>query len=262
MKSFKSFMVTKKKNSGVIPAPIHFKICASNRNFKEDWTPRPLTPYQNWLAELPNKNLAAGPHYVSNKLAETNNYSPEEEKAIEAYSAHHDGDPDDDAPDKKDWHSYQINSALINNKPIPSHLKDTEAGLESAIRNNPIRHNVHVFSGLSFNPMDHVDENGRMTSPAYISATHDKYIAAEYAGPYREYAEPLRGQSDSHIMEIHLKSGDPATHIERVTLKPDEHETLINKGVTLKHLKTETLKNPDEYNLNRVVHVHHFAVER
>ena len=26
--------------------------------------------------------------------------------------------------------------------------------------------------------------------------------------------------------------------------------------------KTETLKNPDEYNLNRVVHVHHFAIER
>ena len=250
MKSFKSFIAPRKK-SGVTPSPVHFKDRA-NRNFKEEWTPRPLTDYQKWLGELPNKHLGAGPHPVSNKLAESNNYTPEEESAIEAYTAHHDSeDPDDDVPDKKDWHSYQINNALINNKPIPSHLKDTEAGLESAIKNNPIRHNVHVFSGVSFNPMDHVDENGRMQSPAYMSTTHDKYIAAEYA-------EPLLGQPVSHIMEIHLNAGDPATHVEHVTLKPDEHETIINKGVTLRHLKTETFNDGPGYR----VHVHHFAIER
>lgn len=263
MKSFISFL-NENVDRGVIPEipeVIHFKYGVKKKkkqSVKEDRTTPVDTgrSYQGWLAELPNKHLGAGPHYVSDKLAETNKFKPKEKKAIEAYTGHHDGDPDDDMSDEqKDWHSYKINHALINNKPIPKHLKATEAGLESAIKNNPIQHEVHSFSGVSFNPMDHVDKNGRMKSPAYISTSHDKYVAFEYSHPTPQ------DRNTSHVMQFHLKPGDPATHVEKETTKPGEYETVIGKGVTLKHIKTETYHSaPGEQ--PHTYHVHHFEIER
>jgi len=255
MKNFSSFVFSKKKNSGVLSSPIHFKFSASNRHFKENYTPRPPTPYEQWLSESPNTHLGSTPYEISQKLSKHNKFTPDQEEAIRSYTGHHDGDPDDDNPRKEDWHSYQINRALIDGRHMPWHLEDTVNDLESAIKSNPIQHNVNVFSGVSFDPREDLDENGTMKSPAFISGSHDKHVAGEYA-------DPFQNKHSSHMIEIHLKPGDPATHVEQQTLKPDEYETIINKGVTLRHLGTEKFENPDEYDPDRAVYVHRFAIER
>ena len=273
MKSFRAFIEAKLRDSHIpsIPHVISFREKHEKNSVKEDRSTPIVTgrTHQSWLAEPANKHLVPSssadssslasrehPEHVSNKLSETNKFNPKEKKAIAAYTGHHDGDPDDDISDEQgDWHSYKINHALINNKPIPRHLKATEAGLESAVRSNPIQHRVHVFSGVSFNPLDHVDNKGRMRSPAYISASHDKYTATQYSQP------TAQDRNASHIIQFHLKPGDPATHVEKESLKPGEYETVIGKGAILKHIKTETYRSgPGEH--PHVYHVHHFSIER
>ena len=243
MKSFKSFMVTKKKNSGVIPTPIHFK---SNLYIKENES---SGEYDDWLYDdTDNRNLGRDESSISKKLSETNNFKPEEKKAIKAYTGH--SDPEN----QRVWQSYQLNHSLINNKPIPPHLQHIDDGLSSAIKNNPIQHRVRVYSGLSFNPMDHVDKDGKMKSPAYISATHAKNVATEFSHPNMDDPD------STHIMQIHLNPGDPATHVDAESSNPGEHETIINKGVTLQHLMTETYTGHPLWGDDHTVHVHHFGI--
>jgi len=277
MKSFRNFITNNEiENSGVAPRIIHFKFGKKKKQsyVKEDTSSN--RSYRGWMREPSNTHLGPGPHPVSVELSKTNNYTPKEEAAIEGYTGHNDSEkpdyaedpygtyrPDDDGgSEPQDWHSYKINKALIENRPIPEHLRDTEAGLSSAIRNNPIPRDVDVFSGVSFDPRKQTNKDGIMTSPAYISASHDKFITSEYVNP-------IDGVN-SHIMQIHLKAGDPATHVESTTLKPDEFETIIHKGVKLRHMGTETLNDdtggyPGQYSWNQkpqFVHIHHFAVER
>jgi len=178
--------------------------------------------------------------------------SPGEQESIRGYIDKNDSPyREDESP--KTWHSYKINSALINNKPIPDHLKQTHDGLSSAITNNPMRVHLHTYSGVSFDPRKHLDENGKMRSPAFMSTTHDKRLAHIFAEKKARSSRPM------HIMHIHLKPGDSALPVTGFSEFRDEHETILNKNTVLQHKGTTVHQDPDS---GQRVYVHHFEVAR
>ena len=280
MRTFKTYTLTKLKKkeegAGLAPAPIHFKhieelssiepkgVMPTAVHFKNILTDKKqklneakAQDFRAWMkdrsdnAHLSKKKFDRDVHNkeVADKLHSTNNFSAEHLKHITKYT----GDPDNDGAAV----SSQLNKSLIKNKGEPSkaHKKTTE-GLSHAIENNKLNHEVHVYSGTSFDPREHIDKKGKLKSHAFISATHDKEIAAGYA---QKAAQNRGSNSSGHIMKIHLKPGDPATHVGRHSYYNGEHETVINRNTTLKHEKTTSHWSPGE---ERYYHIHHMSVAK
>jgi hypothetical protein len=270
MKTFKKYISKKEKRSGLVPASIHFKNIEdmlesagimpaevhfknilSNKKKKLDEA-KSSDGLQSWITDREdNKHISkkrdSNAHHeeIAEKLNSTNNFSTEHLKHIRKYT----GDPDKNGESV----SQKLNKSLIKNKGEPSkaHEKTTNV-LSHAIKNNRLPHEVHVYSGTSFDPRKHMDNKNRLKSHAFISATHDKGVAAIFAhkGAKRSYAP-------AHIMKIHLKPGDPATHVSRHAHFDGEHETIIDRNTTLKHEKMESHWSPNQ---ERWYHIHHMSV--
>ena len=293
MKTFKQHNKEKKmkdgEGSGVIPAPIHFKhfadidigtgtipaaihfkhihkkkrekldevsknVLAAPANAepaKPKKTKVKKNPFHRWiddtsdnehLSTLGNNNNRH--NEISKKLHSTNKFTANHEDAIQGYT-------NDSAGGEPG--SQTINKPLIKgkfaNKTHQKNVEDHAKRLDTAIDKNKIKHDVHVYSGTSFNPMKHMDEKGRLHSPAYISATHSRPVAGGYAQSGGE------GYNMRHIMHIHLKKGDPATHVSRVSEFSGEHETLIKRGVTLQHHGHEDHGDSDAETWYRIHHM-------
>jgi hypothetical protein len=265
MKTFKQHSKEKKhkeEGSGIVPAPIHFKhfepidigtgkIPAAihfkhvhDKKKEKLEEAKKIDPIMKWMGDrsdnthLSSKKSDSAFHKeISNKLSSSNNYTPEHAKAIAKYTG------TDSGP---------LNNALIKGKSVKKHEAHAKS-LDSAIDNNRIQHDVHVYSGTSFNPMHHMDEKGRLHSPAYISATHARSVAAGYA----QHGGKSYGMR--HIVHIHLKAGDPATHVSHLSDYDDEHETIIKRGTTLQHHGHEDHYSPNDEAWYRI---HHMSIAK
>lgn len=279
MKTFKQHTKEKKKEegSGLAPAPIHFKhfeelvdaqptgVIPTAIHFKNILKDKKLneakegSDFKSWMKDRSDnahlsskKGEDAANKDIANKLHSTNKFSDDHLEHIKKYT----GTPDEKVP-----HSTKVNKDLIKNSGTPSKAhKKTVEGLSHAINNNRVQHEVHVYSGTTFDPTKHLDKKKHLKSPAFISATHDKKVAAGYAqqgGVGGKSSAFDRGSR--HIMKIHLKPGDPATHVSRHSHYSDEHETVIDRNTTLKHHKTTSHWSDGE---ERWYHVHHMSIAK
>jgi hypothetical protein len=222
---------------GLIPAPIHFRHVQPKK--KLDEAAKPATGYKAWLKTDDNTKLGKSPEAISNKLHKSNAFTPEHESSIRDYTSSG---------------STNMNKNLIKNKGkiiAKTHQKRVK-GLDAAISSNPIQHDVHTYSGTSFDPRNHLDKKGRMLSPAYISATHDKKVAHSFA---QGATEGKGSYAPRHIIHFDLKKGDPATHVSQLSDHNGEHETVIGRGTTLQYHGTESHYDPDRevrFNIHRM----------
>lgn len=210
-----------------------------------------VKPGKSFFKTNDNEHLGKTTVQITNKLREGSKFTGDEETAITEYTGHYEGN---DAKDRSSWHSHQINNALARGKQVTkAKNKRILAGMDSAIANNPIRHRVSTYSGVSFDPRTKLDEKGRFTSPAFISTTHDKSIAKTFAyGGHRSF-------SPTHIIHFHLEPGDPAAHISHKSAVPAEHETIIGRGTTLQHMGTDSQWDAEN---EHYVHTHKFKLVR
>ena len=271
MKTFKQHTKDKKKKeegSGIIPAPIHFKhiepidistgkipaaihfkhVHDKKKEKLDEAKKKGLNQdhFQQWMADTSdNKHLS--------KLGDNNNRHTEISKKLDKTNKFSDNPEHAKAVFKYTTQSGPLNGALIKGKNVKKHEAHAKS-LDSAIDNNRIPHDVHVYSGTSFNPEKHMDENGRLHSPAYISATHSKRVAAGYAqsGGGSSYGR-------RHIVHIHLKKGDPASHVSRISEYGGEHETIIKRGTTLQHHGHEDHYDSNNENWFRI---HHMSIAK
>lgn len=232
------------------PIIIHFKHVHSNNNAYLKEMAASSQRSQDFFKTNDNAHLGSTSKQISKKLGEDNDFSDEEKKAITAYSGHHDGD---DPKDRTSWHSYQINNALARGKKVPKRHEGTVAGLDSAIANNPIRHKVSTYSGVSFDPRTKLDKKGRMKSSAFISSTHDKKVSRGFSYGGHTSFRP------THTIQFHLRPGDPATHISQHSHLGGEHETVIGRNATLEHMHTDSHWDPDN---EHWTHIHHMRIVR
>lgn len=220
MKTFKQYLklYEDRKIRGVIASPIHFKHVESRGqipsaiHFKgsNDLNEARVKNYEEWRDTDENGKLGHTSRTVIGKLTKGHNLSDGEKNSIKKYTEV----------------SRSLNNNLIRGDKLTTTHKILSDNIDAAIDRHPLQHGFHVYSGLGFDPTDHTDEKGRMHSPAYISATHDKDTAHGFTTQHKGI---------HHIARITLQQGDPALHISKYSDSPHEHETIIKRGVTLQH---------------------------
>ena len=214
---------------GIIPSPIHFKYVNKTLNEKES-----NPSIHSWTKHNDNSHLGNSSGDISKKLDGSNNFTSKHETHVKKGYTSHDGEA--------------INKNLIKGGIYGPH-KNAVTHIDDAIDKNKIKHHVHVYSGLSFDPKKHI-KDGKFHSPSYISTTHDKPTALKFA-------KTDLVKKPMHIAHIKLKPGDSASHISKISFEPHEHETLIKRGQTLIH--HGSILHKDES--GNKMHIHHFTME-
>jgi hypothetical protein len=229
MKTFGQFQKIYEENSmAAIPSAIHFKHVESRGR-----TPSPIHfkntkglneakvgNYDRWKSTNENGKLGNTNRTVRAKLTKGHGLSDDEKESIRQYTTT----------------SRSLNNNLIRGDELGPKHKRIADHIDAAIDKHPMQHAVHVYSGVGFDPMEHTDENGRMLSPAYISASHSKEEAHAFTVPHKGV---------HHIVRVSLQPGDPAIHISPYSDNPHEDETVIKRGVTLQHNGHEDHIDPD-----------------
>lgn len=140
--------------------------------------------------------------------------------------------------DKPHIRKYTEESRHLNTSLFKNHLNgekherhqnghDTKA-LDSAVHRNKLGHDLHVYSGTSFNPdhmaKKHADRHIHLA--AYTSTTIHKGIAKEFADS---------GDEHMHVLHIHLKKGQKGKYVAHHSPgNADEHEFVLPRHTTLK----------------------------
>jgi hypothetical protein len=228
---------------GVLDEPIHFKNRKDKKKLHEAETKSKTShgSTSDWLSTNDNKHLSKehDHHEISEKLHKGQKLDDHHVDAIKKYT--------------KD--SQRLNKGLIKSQgkiENPKHKKHADS-LDDAIKKNSLRHKLVVHSGVSFDPRKKVGTNGILKSHAYISTTHSKEIAHEFAKP--SFSKKT-GVETKHIIRLNLKKGDPAMHVEHHSSTSGEHETIIKRGSRLKLHKTAT--HVDTW--GGITHVHHMSM--
>jgi len=239
-----------KLNSGIAPSAVHFRHIGHEIDkskskrlkspLKEETSP---VKTEDWLGK--NENAGRSVHKITNELLDdANPVSREHAETLRYYSG----------PD-----SARINKKLIDDhygkKPDSSgslpYIERAIKHLDKITRHNNIRRQLHVYSGLGFDPSQHVDSQGHLRMPAFTSVTHDKNVAHKFAQINHE-----EGRTQAkHILHIHLQPYDQATHISGHAFTPDEHESILPRNTTLKVHPEPTILSDGTHVWH--AHVHH-----
>lgn len=284
MKTFKEITAEKKdkgfyindKGEAVPDAPVHFKhVGEPKKKVKEK---KEVSEALTHVEELPGQhklNQTPNPHKPG-----TVEHGKEISRRMVAREEHHQKTSDmlhskQTPPTKaqsnhlKDYtegdegsgtHSYNLNQVLLHNhkKGLPpttgmtSHEKTLHNTI-SKLASRPIGHEVHLYSGVGFNPRAAAkkSKDGILHLPAHISMSHDSEVASGFANINHDLDNTGR-----HIIHVHAKPTDKGYHIGGHSLAAPEHETVLPAGTKLKYSHTTVHKddNGDRHN------VHHFTV--
>ena len=221
--------------------------------------------------------------HVSNVLTQTKHFAKMSTQEMTNHLHHHYGShvSPKDSKDIKHYTetepSRSISKALNDShrwghEPT-RHLDDEEEKTHKAIRKNvkPSKEEFHVYHGASANVARATTsaKNNLVHFPSHLSTTHDQDTAKYFAHRAANTDHKNRDANDyHHIMKIKIKKGDKILHVSKHSETPEEHETIIPSGTTLKHTGTtyhhhegheiEGAKPGEKYR----VAVHHYEVHK
>jgi hypothetical protein len=231
----------RQKKTNTIPAPIHFKQIGEAKTSTND--------YNQWLDHNENEVDHDKLHAFFSKSPL--NGTDEEKETLGDYQ----------------YDSSDLNKHLIktdNNPTKKQHVKAAN-NLDSIIDQNRIKFPYYTYSGTSFDPRKYLDKNGQMHSPAYISSSHRKHVANDFAESSVDLGKIKNPEkTGTHMMRFQLNANDPAMYsshddvpaYEFMSFMSPEYETTIKRGQTLQYHGTKTYQHPDGY----PVHVHTMSI--
>ena len=182
---FKSLKVD--ENIPLIPEPIHFKqktatTPQSNNKksilkiIKEAVNDIKIKhQHSDWLIYNNNSHLGRYGHQISKKLNDGQKLDKNEKDNIHSYTVN----------------STSLNKHLIKTKGKPTNKQhaDHTNTLSASIQKNKIKHDLHTYSGVTFDPEKIINKQKKMKSAAFISTTHNKSTALTFE-LYVEYEFP------------------------------------------------------------------------
>lgn len=201
--------------------PIHFRHVGK---LKEE--ARKHEDYEKWLNHNQNSHIDRYSSGISRKLADhvksNHNLNHNEIHHIKNYSSG----------------SRELNHHLIyahkNKENVDSYHHQTIHHLDTATKRH-IDHNMHLYSGLGFNPHNMKNKNGRVHLPAYTSLSHSKHTADGFAAD-----SAWRHGGDRHILHLQVKKKDKGLHVSHLSNYHDEHETILPRNTKIKIHKKPT----------------------
>ena len=229
---------------GIAPLPIAFNDGQHHqrkptKNIKEDSdSPKvvlhaPAQSFSEWLHHNDNHHLGDNNEDINNKLQQTSSIKREN------LTQEHFDAARDYTGGSSDLNRNLINSHK-NGEKIDKRHEDTINGMDSLTR-HPIGHSLHLYSGIGFDPRNHVGPNGHLHLPAFTSATHDKHIAQSFSKTSYPGSDYDMKPNESHSIHIELHPHDHAMHASHFSNFPTEMETTLPRGTTLKVRKTPTI---------------------
>ena len=209
-------------------------------NVKDKEEKRPEHPqYENWLMKKDNTGIGDKSSDISKRLsASAPKHTEEQKHALKYYTGSSQGATNGEHHPSSEDINYPLIKARKSKNPVPKEIEHTVKHLDAATA-HPIGHDLHVYSGVGFDPRHHLTgpkdaSHGLLKSPAFISTTHDKSTADNFAGMGAEN----RGQRTKHILHIHLKAHDHAAHVSHLAHDRGEHETILPRNTRLKVNRT------------------------
>lgn len=158
-------------------------------------------------------------------------------------------------------YSQELNHALIqnhkNSKPetegMDSHVKKIHNTI-SKLTKHPIGHQVHLYSGVGFNPKAAAkkSKDGIIHLPGHISTTHDIETAKSFADS-SWFNDNTNGR---HIIHIDAKPSDKGYHVDKYSAHHGENETVIPAKTKLKY--SDSTMARDAWGTK--YHIHHFTI--
>ncbi len=99
--------------------------------------------------------------------------------------------------------------------------------------------NTTLYSGIRHNPLDFVDSNFHLHTPAFMSTSTSWGIASSFArkqaGRKDKYSEngEIKHTEPAHILEINAKRGQYAGNLSIKSVLKDENEYLLPRNTVL-----------------------------
>lgn len=205
--------------------PVHFRHVGK---LKEEV--RKHEDYEKWLNHNKNSHIGGKSWEISKKLGDhvktKHNLNNNEIHHVKEYSSS----------------SRNLNGQLIhahkNKSNVDPYYHQSVHHLDTATKRH-IDHNMHLYSGLGFNPHNMKNKNGRVHLPAYTSLTHDKHVADGFA-----YDAAHRHGGDRHILHLHVKKKNKGLHVSHLSNYDSEHETILPRNTKIKiHKKPTTYEH-------------------
>jgi hypothetical protein len=188
-------------------------------------------PDESWIDDNENKHIHPDVKQVCNTLAL--------QQVREGLDHHH-------------LNSYTQGSRMLNKELYMAHTAGMEAPsvvqgfttehnvkrLDDAINRNKTKTNIHVYSGVGFDPEERASkhESGHIHLPAYTSTSISKHIARNFAATQGEEKSTMLRKDGlkGHILSIHVPKGHPHAYIENESRFKGEKEVLLPRATTVR----------------------------
>lgn len=131
----------------------------------------------------------------------------------------------------------KLSHAKSNAMPSPKEIVHpngevfTVSELDNVISKCFVPHDITIYAGIVWHPLEKINKNGILSTGGFISGTTRRVIAGKYA-----MTGFNDGNTDFHILEIHLKRGDNALFIgsENDLTPYKDEEVILQRGINLK----------------------------
>jgi hypothetical protein len=98
---------------------------------------------------------------------------------------------------------------------------------DSIISDNRLPNNTTVYSGIHFNPNDHMGQIAFV--PSYMSASLSPHVAKDFGTFYEN-----NGNSVRHILRLHLPNGHPGYYVDPMSACAGQCEIILPRGMKIK----------------------------
>jgi hypothetical protein len=191
---------------------------------------------QKWTEHNDNKHLGYSSSDITNKISKPFE-NHESRKSVNRYTS-----------DSRELNNELIDHHKYGDKIDPyQHKKIKHLDVET---NHPIGHHITLYSGLGFNPEEHLHGENHLHLPAYTSMTHDKHVAVNFASGKNA------DHTHKHILALHMRPEDKARHVSHISEYSTEYESILPRRTTLKIHHEPEIKHDYDGHPYKIWHAH------
>lgn len=212
---------SKEENDGKFPNVVHGSHASKEEKLKEDVFSDGYLIY--------NKNKE---HLKALQDYETGNH-----RELEQHYSELRNHPDVNHLIRYTSASKALNRKLIRGEELTGDLKDRAEGINRVLNDaSPIPQDTTVFSGLGFDPRNHMTEDGHLISNSYLSSSTRGIIAHSFSTLLNDEGIPSNTNTgNTHTLKIDLPKGSKyGAYIDHISNHRGENEFLFPPGTKFK----------------------------
>lgn len=175
---------------------------------------------------------------LEDRLRGSSDFESDEHRALSIY----DGGSKYINPNLINYH----NNGLEPPRSMPSRVGVFDLPALDAATSKPFNRSFVMYSGLGFNPREHMRGDGRILMPAYTSGSLDKGVAGSYM-------KHIDKDGYRHILRIQVRHNDTGASMSPISTRV--HEIILPRNMVLHIRRSEV--DPED---SRVI-VHHAVID-